>query len=177
MDLIFGCGFTYYFYLCNQPRPKKNRPWTLTISPLIFCFFNTMCDNFHECQFDHMYTSGKSTDTPFTHYDKHIMVKVVCCFGVLGVTNQATLLLILPDRPPCPHIMIIIGWWYSSPEQGLQGHQAIYIYFVKLLISNPLPHSHPIVSSCATPYSSLFASSPSDSTGALSFDPSKYNPS
>ena len=88
MDLIFGCGFTYYFYLCNQPRPKnKHRPWTLTISPLIFCFFNTMCDNFHECQFDHMYTSGKSTDTPFTHYDKHIMVKVVCCFGVVGVTN------------------------------------------------------------------------------------------
>ena len=25
------------------------------------------------------------------------------------------LLIIIPDRFPCPHTMLIIGWWYSSP--------------------------------------------------------------
>ena len=66
-------------------------------------------------------------------------------------------ILLLLDPPPCPYSIIIIGWWYSSPEQRLQGHKTLPLYYVKFLLCTPRPHSRPIISSCANPSSSLWS--------------------
>ena len=41
---------------------------------------------------------------------------------VISTHKMIHLIIILLDRPKFPHRMLIIGWWYSIPEQQLQGH-------------------------------------------------------
>ena len=86
-------------------------------------------------------------------------------------------LLLLIDRHPCPHSMIIVMWWYYSPEKRLQGNYALSLYCVKLLLSTPQPHYRTVISSCDIPSSLLCASSLSYPASAISFSSSNSNPS
>ena len=44
-----------------------------------------------------------------------------CSIITVWKTSQVWQVLLL-GRPPWPYSMLIIGWWYSGPEQRLQGH-------------------------------------------------------
>ena len=53
--------------------------------------------------------------------------------------SYSLLLLLLLGRPPGPYSMLIIGWWYFIPEQQLQVHQTMSLYYVELLLCTPSP--------------------------------------
>jgi hypothetical protein len=59
-DCLADAGYTFTFYMRNQPAPKKylEKGW----SPLhsrIFALYDCLMDNFHQIRFDNLYMSAK----------------------------------------------------------------------------------------------------------------------
>ena len=66
------------------------------------------------------------------HWLNHETTKI----NISEISNTLCFLLLLV-RPPLPYRMISIGRWYYSPEQRIQGHYTLSLYYVKLIICTP----------------------------------------
>ena len=69
MDAVCNRGFTFLFYMQNQLAPKEYLD--MGLSPLhyrVFALFDTFKDEYHEVNFDNMYSSEKNS---FAAYVKH----------------------------------------------------------------------------------------------------------
>ena len=59
MNAICDWGFKYTLYLHNQRQPKKPDLGLSLLHNQVFTFFNTLREDFYECNFDNMYTIEK----------------------------------------------------------------------------------------------------------------------
>ena len=69
----------YIWFLFAQPTPTK-RYTDLGISPFcaqVFAFFNTLCENFHNCHFYHLDIREKLCSKHFTQDPKEIKVQLM----------------------------------------------------------------------------------------------------
>ena len=67
-DALCDSGYTWTFFFCNMPAPKK---WIcLGFSPLhsrILGMFDQLEDKNHNCWFDNLYLSAKFAKASFSH--------------------------------------------------------------------------------------------------------------
>ena len=96
---------------------------------------------------------------------KILIPRVAHLLGVILV------LLLLLGRPPCPHSMLIIGWWYFVPDTGALGYVPLLCQVATLL----RPALIPIPSFLPAPFPSLSPTPPLLSPSPQS-DPSLSDP-
>ena len=69
MDEVCDCGFTFESYKQNQPASKDYlRMGLLPLCSRLSSLFDTFKDEYHEVNFDNMYSSEKNS---FAAYVKH----------------------------------------------------------------------------------------------------------
>lgn len=88
-DALCSDGFTYQFYMRNDPAPKK---WMQEqgLSPLharVMSLFDTLKDKYHECAMDNLYNSAKFCKVAANH-PKRVLCHGVTRKGMRGIPKS-----------------------------------------------------------------------------------------
>ena len=89
MDAICDRGYTYAYYMRNQPVPEKYVE--MGLSPLhsrCFALFDTLRDFYHEVNFDNLYTSAKFAYFAYVFHPKKVKTQGVIRTGGKGCPSQ-----------------------------------------------------------------------------------------
>ena len=77
-----------FLFVQQTTTQKKTNLGILPLHAQVFALFDTLCDDFHKCNFDHLYMSAKFLYTYFTQHPKTFKVREVFRVGGWEVSKE-----------------------------------------------------------------------------------------